>query len=66
MTHDYDVKYALLTDFILQQKENIRAVERKRSWRDSVKAVTAAAYERRIAVVKEIIEDLARLEGLDK
>lgn len=66
MSIDYDVKYALLTDFVLLQKENLRAVDRKRSWRPSEKAMAAATYEKRIAIAKEIIEDLARLEGLDK
>jgi hypothetical protein len=66
MNHTYDEKYTVLADFILQQKENIRMVERKRTWRDSVKAMSIATFERRIAIAEEIGEDLARLEGLCK
>lgn len=66
MNYTYADKCAVLNDFILQQNENIRAVERKRSWRPSERAMAAATYEKRKAVARQIIEDLDRLEGLEK
>lgn len=50
-----------LRDLMAVQNENIRAIARKRSWRDSEKAMAAAKYTKRIehlAVLHEALRSL--------
>lgn len=66
MEYSYTEKRVILGGIIVQHEELIEAVKRKRGWQPSVVAITIAGYQKRIDVLNQVLEDLHRMESLDK
>jgi hypothetical protein len=66
MNYTHDTKRAVLYDAIRRDEEALKFLPRKRSWTPVQKAMAAAEYKKRIAVFEQVIEDIHRLESLEK